>query len=259
MRRDPLRTAHAIPVFTDAFLATMQQLKAEIIRTRNISHEGTKGSMRESPLASFFRDKLPNVYGVTPGEIVDLENNSGPQLDVLFYDRTRNFPFVSEHSVVLPAEALLASIEVKSRLNSGEVLDCLRKAGNLRRLRPFKKPLAGRDIGDPKKSRRQARYLHCVFAYDTDLVQRTWANHEFERFSKARASDNDIDIVYVVGRGLIHLNECKYVPEDESKASAFTIFYFSILNFLDRESRRRGITPYASYAVQMGGIWQRIP
>ena len=163
------------------------------------------------------------MYGVTAGEVVDLENHSGPQLDVLFYDRTRNFPFVSEHSVVLPSEALLASIEVKSRLNSGEVSDCLRKARNLQTLRPFKKPLAGRNIGDLKKSRRQARYLHCVFAYDTDLVPHTWAKHEFERFSKSRTNDNDIDIVYVVGRGLIQLNECKYVPEDEERASAFTI------------------------------------
>jgi hypothetical protein len=258
MRKNPLRLAHAVPVFTDAFLSTMQQFKAAIIRTRSVAHEGTKGSMRESPLAAFFKERLPDVYGVTPGEVVDLENHSGPQLDVLFYDRTRNFPFVSEHSVVLPAEALLASIEVKSRLNSGEVLDCLAKSERLRRLRPFKKPLAGRDIGDPKKSKRQARYLHCVFAYDTDLVPGTWAKREFERFSKGASQPDGIDIVYVVGRGLIQLNEHKYVPEEESTAAAFTIFYFSILNFLDRESRRRGITPYSSYAVEMGGNWQRI-
>src|SRR5205823_9571939 len=119
-----------------------------------------------------------------------------------------------------------------------------------RRLRPFKKPLAGRDIGDPKKSKREARYLHCVFAYDTDLVPDTWPKHESDRFSKGRTKDNDIDIVYVVGRGLIQLNECKYIPENESTAAALTIFYFSILNFLDRESRRRGITPYSSYAVK---------
>jgi hypothetical protein len=143
-------------------------------------------------------------------------------------------------------------------LNSGEVLDCLRKADKLRQLRPFKKPLAGRDIGDPRKSKRQARYLHCVFAYETDLVPDTWSKHEFERFSRKSGNDNDIDIVYVVGRGLIQLNERKFVPENESTAPALMILYFSILNFLDRESRRRGITPYSSYAVKMGGIWQKI-
>lgn len=258
MRRDPLRLAHAVPVFRDAFLSTMVKFKAAIIETRSIAHQGAKGSMRESPLAAFFKGRLPDVYGVTAGEVVDLENNSGPQLDVLFYDRTRNFPFTSEHSVVLPAEALLASIEVKSRLNSGEVLDCLGKADRLNRLRPFKKPLAGPDIGDPKKSRRQARYFHCVFAYDTDLVPDTWARREFERFSRGAGDGEGIDVVYVVGRGLIQLNERKYVLEDEHTAAAFTIFYFSILNFLDRESRRRGVTPYSSYAVKMGGNWRKI-
>ena len=259
MPKDPLRLAHAVPVFRDAFLSTMHKFKAAIIETRSIANQGTKGSMRESALAAFFKGRLPEVYGVTPGEVVDLENNSGPQLDVLFYDRTRNFPFTSEDSIVLPAEALLASIEVKSRLNSGEVADCLDKADRLRRLRPFKKPPAGPDIGDPKKSLRQARYLHCVFAYDTDLVPGTWARREFERFCKGAAYSKGIDIIYVVGRGLIQLNERKYVPEDENTAAAFTIFYFSILNFLDRESRRRGVTPYSSYAVKMGGNWQKIP
>jgi hypothetical protein len=257
MAKDPLRNPHAIPVFADAFLATMQEFKAAIIRTRNVHHKPTMGTMRESPLAKFFTTRLPTIYGVTSGEAIDLENQPSPQLDVLFFDRTRNFPFISEHSVVLPAEALLASIEVKSKLTAGEAIDSLEAARKLRRLRPFKNSLGGSDIKDPRKSKRQARYFHCVFAYETDLVERQWSKHEFDRFSRA-SEDNEIDVVYVLGRGLIQLREGKVVLEDEHTAHALTIFYFGILNFLDRESRRRGATPYSSYASKMGGNWRKI-
>jgi hypothetical protein len=258
MRRDPLRKAHAVPVFTDAFLATMHDFKGAITRTRNVRHNPTKGAMRESPIAKFFQDRIPSVYGVASGEVVDLENRSSPQFDVMFYDQTCDFPFVSDQALVLASEALLASIEVKSRLNSDEVSDCLKKARKLRQLRPFTNALAGLDIEDPARSKRQARYFHAVFAYDTDLVTETWAKHEYERFSKGNSKDHQIDIVYVLGRGLLYLNDRKVVFEDDSTAHAFSIFYFSILNFLNRESRRRGETPYASYAAKMGGIWKRI-
>jgi hypothetical protein len=152
MARDPLKTAHAVPVFTDTFTAWIGQFKAEIIRTRNIKHKGTKGMLRESPLADFFSKKLPSVFGVTTGEAVDLDNRSSPQLDVLFYNRMRDFPFVSESAVVLPAEALLASIEVKSRLDANEARKSVEAARTLRKLRPFKAELGGRDIKDTSSS-----------------------------------------------------------------------------------------------------------
>ena len=234
----------------------MQELKAGIIRTRNVHHSGTKGSTRESPLATFFESQLPKIYGVTSGEAVDLDNRPGPQLDVLFYDQSRNFPFVSKESIVLPAEALLASIEVKSKQDATEVAKSIEAGRKLRSLRPFKNAPGGRNIEDPLRSKSVARYFHCVFAYQTDLKEENWARNECLRFTREQLLDaHTIDAVYVLGRGILNLNERKFVLENEGTAHALAIFYFGILNFLDRESRRRGETPYASYAAKMGGAW----
>lgn len=259
MARDPLKKGHAVPVFTNAFRATMQELEAAVVRTKNVKHTGTKGSMRESKLAEFFKDRVPSIYNVTSGEVVDLENRSSPQLDVLIYDQTRNFPFVSDQAAVLPAEALLASIEVKSTLTAGEATKAVKAARALRQLKPFKKPLAGPDIKNASKAKRSARYYHCLFAYDTDLVEKNWPHNEYRRIiSKYNKGEHCIDIVYVLGRGVINMTEGKFFGETKGEAKALTIFYFSILNFLDRESRRRDATPYSSYATKMGGDWKPV-
>lgn len=259
MARNPLRRAHAVPVFTDAFLATAQELKAGVLRTRNVHHSGTKGAMREDSLATFLKAQLPKIYGVVSGETVDLDNRAGPQLDVLIYDQSRNFPFISNASVVLPAEALLASIEVKSKLNSAGIASSIEAVRRLRSLRPFKKELAGRNVGNAASSEPRARYFHSIFAYETDLSHENWAKKEYLRFIRGQlAQEHTIDVVYVLGRGVINLSERKFVLEDESTAHALCIFYFGILNFLDREGRRRGATPYASYATKMGGTWETI-
>ena len=139
-------------------------------KTSSIHHRGNKGSSREEALRAFFRERLPSNYAVGEGEVVDLNGQTSPQLDIMFYDQSVNFALVTGTTQILPAEALLSSIEVKSTLNSAEIEKSASAARKLRALQPYGRALGGKDIGDGESKPRVARYLHCIFAYDTDLL-----------------------------------------------------------------------------------------
>jgi hypothetical protein len=248
--RPPKLKSQPIPVFNTRFAAALNHFGAALLETSGITHTGIKGTKREDAFRNFLAERLPKRYGVASGEIVDQLNTTGPQLDVLVYDQTRDFSFSDGTIHVLPAEALLVSIEVKTKLDANEVRRCCEAARRLRALKPFKETLGGKDIG-PESTK--VRYLHCVFAYETDLVDSpNWLRTEAQRFISVAADEHLIDNVYVLKRGLLNLNYNRGRAEDNN-GSAITSFYFSILNFIEREGNRRKATPYQDYASLLTG------
>jgi len=111
--------------------------------------------------------------------------------------------------------------------------------------------LGGKDVGADST---KVRYLHCVFAYETDLVDsQNWLKTEAQRFASCTSAEEHlIDNVYVLKRGLLNLNHNRGRVEDDN-GSAITSFYFSILNFIEREGNRRKETPYQDYASLLSG------
>lgn len=219
--------AQPVPAFNNRFAAALSHFGTALLETSGIRHSGIKGSKREDTFRNFLIQRMPKRYGVASGEVVDQLNTAGPQLDALIFDQTRDFSFSDGDVQVLPAEALLASIEVKSKLSADEIEKCCNAARKLRALRPFKKPLGGTDVGRlTDQSNNHARYLHCVFAYDTDLTEATWMQSETERFRKNGCrSEHLIDAVYVLSRGLINLGHSRGRLEDEH-GSALQVFIF---------------------------------
>jgi hypothetical protein len=245
-----------VPVVNNRFSAALARFGAALLETSAIASTTSKGTKREDEFRRFLAERLPSKYGVTNGGIVDLLNQASPQLDALVFDQSRNFAFSGgEQDVkVLPAEALLVSIEVKSKLDAGEVMKSCAAAQKLRKFKPYRMPLAGSNVGKNVESK-QARYLHCIFAYDTDLSETTWLQNESRRFHTHGASgEHLIDCVYVLKRGLINFTSNSGRLED-AEGSAVTSFYFSILNFIQRENKRREDTPYSEYASLLSGKW----
>ncbi|WP_371722513.1 DUF6602 domain-containing protein [Bradyrhizobium sp. KBS0727] len=244
-----------IPAFNARFAAALNHFGAALLETSAVGHSGIKGTKREDAFRLFLEQRLPKRYGVASGEVVDQLNTVGPQLDVLVFDQTRDFSFSDGAIHILPAEALLVSIEVKSKLNANEVKKSCDAARKLRSLRPFKLALAGIDIGTGNESKNLVRYLHCVFAYESDLVAPTWLQSEAKRFqANCDKGEHLIDNVYVLNRGFVNLNHNRGRLED-SNGSAITSFYFTILNFIEREAGRRKETPYQDYASLLSGTW----
>jgi hypothetical protein len=236
------------PFLNSRFSAAVQEFGIALKKTSSIQHRGDKGRSREASLRAFFRERLPTNYAVAEGEVVDLIGQTSPQLDIMFYDRSANFALVSGTTEILPAEALLSSIEVKSMLNKAEIEKSVLAARKLRVLQPFGRCLGGTDIGHDGSKMKVARYFHCIFAFDTDLSEDGWMFREAERFKALCGVDHLIDGVYVLNRGFLNVAGNVGMLEN-SDGTAVTNFYFSILNFIQRESGRRKETPYYRYVT----------
>lgn len=224
----------------------------QLRKSSAIQHPGSKGGEREDGLKNFLMERLPTRFSVVSGEVVDVHGNTSPQLDIMIYDKSVNFPLLSASTQVLPAEALLAAIEVKSTISNAEVIRCCEAARKLRKLRPYGKKLKGTDVGENPDS--SARYYYGVFAYASDLVADSWKQNEHSRFKKADGGKHLVDLVYVLDRGIINVSEQKGRDEDEN-GGAITAFYFSILNFITREAGRRKETPYQQYTASENRSW----
>ncbi|MCW5713791.1 MAG: hypothetical protein KIT43_04660 [Bauldia sp.] len=253
MTRDNARPKkQPVPIVNNRFSAALSHLAASLVETSGVSHTGIKGGEREEIVRAFFARHLPRRYKVEAGEVVDQLNGSSPQLDAMIFDEIKDFSLAVGKTPILAAEALLASIEVKSRLDKAETIKCLSSARKLRELMPFRSPVSGH-VGKKKPGvlLSSARYFHCVFAFDTDILPDNWLDAELRRFNSGQAPV-PIDLLYVRGRGLINFASRRAKLESAS-GGALAQFYFGILNFIDREGRRRAPTPYSDYATVLGG------
>jgi hypothetical protein len=242
------------PYLNERFAAAIDHFGADLKASAKNRHTVIKGGEREHSLTRFFRERLPDRFGVTTGEVVDLRGQTGPQLDILIYDRYADFPFNSSTHSILAAEALLATIEIKSRLNAVEVRKCADAARKLRQLRPFDRELGGHDVGQHRDGVKRARYMHCVFAFATDLKAVKWTTSEAARFDRQMGGAHLIDAAYVLGKGLLNFSYRKARIEDDA-GGAITSFYFTILNFVMREAARRNPTPYDRYVTHSFRSW----
>lgn len=257
-RRPPAEPADALAA---KFAAAILQFSAEFLKTDRFKHALTKGEEREVPVQEFLRENLPHVFGVASGEVIDPLGAHSPQLDVMVFDRIRNFPVHQGRSVILPAEALLASLEVKSLLNKTELQRSLKAAAKLRSLKPFKRSLIGQDRGqNPRPD--QCRYFHVIFAYHSDIAQVGWLEAEYTRLvetaNELGLDAASIDRVYVAKRGLIHPGRDRGVIESETDGLGLMNLFAHLLNFVVRENGNRSDAPYAQYFGRLASGWQNL-
>ncbi len=93
-----------------------------------VPHMGVRGGAREDSVRRFLTDYLPERIGVGTGIIIDHAGQTGPQTDVVLYDRLSTPVFkVSDTVRMFPAETVIQTIEVKSTLTKTELGDALDK------------------------------------------------------------------------------------------------------------------------------------
>lgn len=253
----PKKKLPRTPFLNNQFGVAVQEFGLSFLKTQSIVHRGSKGTAREGALGNFFCKHLPGRYSVVGGEVLDLNGRTSPQMDLMFYDASVDFPFRAEGANILAAEALLSSVEVKSRLTKVEIEKSVAAARKLRTLMPFGRKLAGKDVDSVKSSKRAARYFHCLFAYETDISSENWLEKEADRIFSAGGSEHALDLVYVLDRGLIHVDH-RIGRLEDTDGGAITNFYFSILNFIQREAGRRERTPFERYTQPAKNVWIKL-
>lgn len=243
--------------FGNEFEALLVNLSANFLKSAQFKHAVTKGTERELVVKEFLSKFLPSVYAITDGEVIDIYDNRSNQLDIIIYDQSKNFPVTSGGSSIIPAEALLASIEVKSILNQKAIISSLESAKKLKKnLYPYnRKVVMYRNAGEP--SDEKARYFYCIFAYTTDISgeRSGWCKKEYARLMNLINDHNfsgfEIDRIYVANKGMIYPSEGFGIIERNDSGNALMTFLMHIYSFIQSENARRVAVPYNHYAGKL--------
>ena len=253
------RSPEPLEAFGVAFDAAMKRFGSDFLASKEFRHALTKGEESEIPVREFFKKHLPTKYEVISGEAVDLNDDRTPQLDIMIYDSSKNFPFFSADSELIPAEALLVAIEVKSKLTLDAIQGALRAAQQLKSLHPFREEVA-EQRRDGEHADERSRYFYSIFAYETDLGAEDWDLKEYKRISEIadelNLSMDLIDRIYVANKGLLMPGEGKGMCDQPDDAAGLLYFYMHTYNFLVRENSRRDPSPYLEYAGRMARGWR---
>ena len=147
------------------------------MQSKDILHNASKGTIRESILNRVIRPFLPSCYGLSGGEAFDCEGNVSKQLDLVVFDSVFSYtvPYL-ENFIQFPCESVYGNIEIKSMLNKDEFYKAI---DNIKSLKELKRegthswtvtPQVAISInGKPNETDRNP-YFGVIFAYDSTSV-----------------------------------------------------------------------------------------
>ena len=128
------------------------------------------------------------LKSITNGFIIDSDNNISDEMDIIIYDKNYVPPFFDETYTVVPIEAVIVVIQVKTTLTASTLKDSIT---NLNSIDKLNAKTGGKIIsakGDLIEEKRYICPYKVIVASKTDYVD----EHDF-------ASDmKNIDIIYIV-------------------------------------------------------------
>lgn len=260
----PRGTRTPSEVFRSVMDKAKQRLLLDSDDATDFEHKGIRGDERAAAFAEFFRERVPDRFGVQKGEAIDYHDSRTGQIDFVIFDRSRCGPIhVGHENLLLPCEALYAVIEVKSRITQDELDTCLKAAAKVRKLRPFKERfIAARQDGADANDERD-RCLYVIFGYTSNLGNDSdWPQKEYGRLmsaaNSAGVSVDCIDRLFVVDRGIINPQKPAGKWEIAQGSSIFLESYLHIVNFLMRESARRKPVDWQMYGPRTNPGWKTL-
>ncbi len=161
----------------------------------SISHNGLKGSIRETGIGKLLLPLLPVDWDIGKGKIIDSYGNQSAEIDLLFYFK-KVFPaiFFSNTLGVYPIESCGFAFEIKSKSTASEIKSTIKKFNKLKTLKlslPLAEPVYTYDI----------RPIRVYIALGSDLKNKS----EFDRykeFDPEYLDDPAIECLLIVNKGI---------------------------------------------------------
>jgi hypothetical protein len=259
----PRGSGRTNPVFKAVLDTAAKQLHVASEEATAFQHTGIRGDERAAALAKFLREHLPANIGVAKGEAIDFRGRRTGQLDIIVYDADMAAPITSRsENVLVPAESLLAVIEVKTTLTQNDLSTSYDAAKKVRGLHPFKQRfVASRGDGKPAEEG-SYRCMYLIFSYGTNLSESSWLQKEFARLEAASTAKglalDLIDVVYVLTRGMIRPPRQTGKKHDADEVNTFLEFYLHVVNFLRREQPRRPTMDWQAYTTRTSEGWTKL-
>lgn len=232
-------------------------------RATSFQQSVIRGDEREEAVRKFLRGRIPKDFDVVKGEIIDYRNTRSTQLDVVIYDSARNSPILAEtEQTLLPSEAALSIIEVKSILNQDELQKCFAAAAQIRRLRPFKEKFVGPRQDGASAGDSNYRCFYSIFAYASNLGGTDWLSKEWERVRIAATEEtcdiSVVDRIIVLDRGMINTTSKSGKVAGANSAAILHEWFLHLINFLTRENERRPAVDWQVYSARRSKGWVRL-
>jgi hypothetical protein len=238
------------------------ELWLDFQKASEYKQNGDIGTSREDAVMRFLKEHLPNRYEICSGEVVDSQGNQSGQIDLMIFDSSTTCPLMTTgKDVLLPAEALLAVVEVKTTLSMAEIEKSLKGIKKIHTLKPWGDQWSVSRKNGSTADDALPRVLTSIFAYESNLGSTEWAAKEIGRVREQTLLQNSsieyVDRVAVLNRGFLMPSAGKAV-EPREQSGVLNIWFFSLVNFLDREVRRRKAFPWDDYQIRDKKIWKRV-
>lgn len=160
--------------YYSALIKSGKILEGYFEQSKNILHNGSKGTVRENIINKVIRPFLPACYGLSGGEAFDSEGNTSKQLDLVVYDSIFSYiiPYIDNY-IQFPCESIYGNIEIKSYLNEEELIRALE---NIKSMKCLKRegthswtvtPLVSIQINGKPNNTDRNPYFGIIFAYDS--------------------------------------------------------------------------------------------
>ena len=180
-------------VTADKFFMNLERaLMAQADAAGVLSSSTGKGSAREQLLGDTLDSCLPNRLQVERGEVVDGNGLTTGETDLVLVDSNRGSRVIGGESVI-PVEAAIAVVEVKSSLRGGELESAVKKIARVKAL--TRGPHTGiynfSDATEPRIAVPPTKTLGVIFGYTapkgTTILKRlgdnpSWYDRDFMEF-----------------------------------------------------------------------------
>lgn len=209
--------------------------------TKQIEHNGVKGSAREDLLKDYLKKLLPQKYSISSGIIIDNNQTQSKQQDFIIHDAF-NCPsfFKTDSNSILPIESVYATIEIKSTLDYPALEQSVKNIESVRKLNKLPNRNIIGNLYD------NVYPLGFVFAYSSNYSLEQIQKKLFE-LNKSIEGKHQISIICILDKGLIFnvqknnvtnvtlipSNETLLARSDSNIENTLYSFYLFLLEYLD--------------------------
>lgn len=103
--------------------ALIDGLIKKVSASSPLKHRLTKGELRELFITNVLKQYLTSQFDIGTGIIINQKGEQSNQIDIVIYDNRILPPFIKEqHIGIYPAESVVGTIEIKSKLDKNSIL-----------------------------------------------------------------------------------------------------------------------------------------
>lgn len=201
-----------------------------------IEHNLEDGKYREYLVKRILSKIVPSKYEITNGFVIDSDNNKSDEMDIIIYDKSYVPPFFDETYTVVPIEAVIAVIQVKTTLTWDQLTSSIK---NLNSIDKLNAKIGGKIIsangGLIMEEKRYVAPYKIIISYKSDIAKEHDFSDEMEnkQLDMVYIVDGDYDL-YIKNRiepdGVVNLNQ-KELSSNKLKGNIEKVKDSKLCNF----------------------------